>query len=446
MRSAARPNHTGPVFPPAMAVSPRGVAHFWRRGRSPRYHWSMPASTPERIYLDHNATTPVFPEVVEAMRACWSEPYLNPASQHEFGRRARRVLEDARDRIAELLGATHHATASSSPAAAPNPTTSPSAACFREPGAARRVNVRRRRSTATSSFPRSNTPASPRSPKHLSASSACHVDNLAVDAERRHSHRSIWQRLHQPNTRLVAAMLANNETGVIQPIAELRRDLQRAQRPTPHRRRPSGRQVATEFRRTGRRHDDHRRPQIRRPAWHRRARRARRHSTRAATLRRRPTSRHPPRHRIRRTRRRHANRARTVGQKPKRMARPHLQSLRDEFETSLLKGAHNMPARRSSVRTADRLPTTSNIAFVGLDRQALFVALDQAGVACSTGSACASGSSEPSPVHIAMGCDPAVISSALRFSFGVQTTTAEVAESADRILRICNNLRSQKQS
>src|SRR6185295_20401084 len=65
----------------------------------------MPASTADRIYLDHNATTPVFPEVVEAMRACWSEPYLNPASQHEFGRRARRTLEDARDRIAELLGA-----------------------------------------------------------------------------------------------------------------------------------------------------------------------------------------------------------------------------------------------------------------------------------------------------------------------------------------------------
>ena len=71
----------------------------------------MPASTPARIYLDHNATTPVFPEVVEAMRACWSEPYLNPASQHEFGRRARRILEDARDRIAELLGANTSGTA-----------------------------------------------------------------------------------------------------------------------------------------------------------------------------------------------------------------------------------------------------------------------------------------------------------------------------------------------
>jgi cysteine sulfinate desulfinase/cysteine desulfurase-like protein len=45
-----------------------------------------------------------------------------------------------------------------------------------------------------------------------------------------------------------------------------------------------------------------------------------------------------------------------------------------------------------------------------------------------------------------MGLEPAVISSALRFSFGVQTTPAEIAESVDRILRICNNLGSQKQS
>src|SRR3954464_7632453 len=65
----------------------------------------MAAISDDSIYLDHNATTPAFPEVIEAMRACWSEPYLNPASQHEFGRRARRALEDTRERIAELLGA-----------------------------------------------------------------------------------------------------------------------------------------------------------------------------------------------------------------------------------------------------------------------------------------------------------------------------------------------------
>jgi cysteine desulfurase len=93
---------------------------------------------------------------------------------------------------------------------------------------------------------------------------------------------------------------------------------------------------------------------------------------------------------------------------------------------------------------AMRLPHVSNIAFVGLDRQQLFIALDQAGIACSTGSACASGSSEPSPAHVAMGLPSAIISSALRFSFGVTTTAAEVDEAARRILRCCNDLRRQE--
>ena len=82
-----------------------------------------------------------------------------------------------------------------------------------------------------------------------------------------------------------------------------------------------------------------------------------------------------------------------------------LEALRNEFRILAAKRALELPDRNHR-RKADRLPTTSNIAFLGLDRQALFVALDQAGIACSTGSACASGSSEPSPVHIAMGCRP----------------------------------------
>jgi cysteine desulfurase len=59
----------------------------------------------DAIYLDHNATTPIHPEVVEAMDRCYAEGYANPASQHRPGQRARKVLEDARERIAELLGA-----------------------------------------------------------------------------------------------------------------------------------------------------------------------------------------------------------------------------------------------------------------------------------------------------------------------------------------------------
>lgn len=60
----------------------------------------------ETIYLDHNATTPVRPEVVEAISRAYGDGYANPASQHQPGQRARRALEDARERIAALLGAS----------------------------------------------------------------------------------------------------------------------------------------------------------------------------------------------------------------------------------------------------------------------------------------------------------------------------------------------------
>ena len=59
----------------------------------------------DAIYLDHNATTPIHPEVVQAMAQCYHDGYANPASQHNEGRRARRALEQSRERIAALLGA-----------------------------------------------------------------------------------------------------------------------------------------------------------------------------------------------------------------------------------------------------------------------------------------------------------------------------------------------------
>lgn len=114
-----------------------------------------------------------------------------------------------------------------------------------------------------------------------------------------------------------------------------------------------------------------------------------------------------------------------------------MRDLRDRFEHAILAG---WPTARIIGLDAERLPHTSHIAFVGLDRQALFMALDQAGVACSTGSACASGSSEASPVLIAMGCDDTVLSSALRFSIGATTTAFEIDEAARRILSCCKDL------
>jgi cysteine desulfurase len=118
-----------------------------------------------------------------------------------------------------------------------------------------------------------------------------------------------------------------------------------------------------------------------------------------------------------------------------------MRGLRDRFEQAILA---EWPTAVVIGTAAERLPHTSHIAFIGLDRQSLFMALDQAGVACSTGSACASGSSEPSPVLIAMGYEKAVIGSALRFSLGVATTVDDVDEAARRILHCCKDLRRQK--
>ena len=119
-----------------------------------------------------------------------------------------------------------------------------------------------------------------------------------------------------------------------------------------------------------------------------------------------------------------------------------LTELRDRFEAKLRAAVPDLVINGES---AERLPHTSNIAFLGLDRQALVMALDLAGVACSTGSACASGSSEPSPVLLAMQAPAEVISSSLRFSLGAGITAAEIDEAAARIIKIVNDLRQRKE-
>ena len=118
-----------------------------------------------------------------------------------------------------------------------------------------------------------------------------------------------------------------------------------------------------------------------------------------------------------------------------------LQRLRDRLEAGL--AAHCGGEIVVHGAAADRLPNTSNLAFVGLDRQALLMALDQAGVACSTGSACASGSSEPSQVLVAMGCPKALLPGSLRFSLGATTTVEEIEEAIKRIAGACQRLRSR---
>jgi cysteine desulfurase len=116
-----------------------------------------------------------------------------------------------------------------------------------------------------------------------------------------------------------------------------------------------------------------------------------------------------------------------------------LRSLRDRLErglVSLLSGVvRNGPAE-------PRLPNTLNLSFPGLDSEELLVHLDLAGIACSAGSACASGSTEPSPTLIAMGRPETILRSSLRFSIGDQNTSEEIDRAIDRIVQVVTPLRA----
>jgi len=87
-----------------------------------------------------------------------------------------------------------------------------------------------------------------------------------------------------------------------------------------------------------------------------------------------------------------------------------------------------------------RLPQTLNLGFPGLDGDALLMQLDLAGVAASLGSACASGTTEPSPTLVAMRVPDDRLRSSVRFSLGAATTAAEVEDAIDRIVAIVRRI------
>jgi len=388
----------------------------------------------EPIYLDHNASTPVLPEVAEAMRACLAAPFLNPASQHEFGRRARRALEDARERIAELLGARTGGS-------------DPDRVIFTSGGT--EANNLAVFGLAEAGDGRFNGPASRcghvivSAIEHPSVTAAAdelarhgwRVDRLGVDL-RGVLRVDPMAELLRPETRLVAAMLGQNETGVLQPVGKLAAICARQGVPLHTDAAQVVGKLPVDFRALGVstlsvaahkfhgplgigvlvvRHGVELRPRLFGGFQQAGVRPGTEPVALAAGM----------------------CRALELWHAEREDRASRLRRLRERFEQLIARG---WPDAVVIGRDAPRLPHTSNIAFVGLDRQALFMAVDLAGVACSTGSACASGSSEPSPALAAMGCPPAVFGSALRFSLGATTTGEQVDEAARRILLCCNEL------
>ena len=113
--------------------------------------------------------------------------------------------------------------------------------------------------------------------------------------------------------------------------------------------------------------------------------------------------------------------------------------LRDRFEKGLF---GRIPELVLNGHPTERLPNTVNISFRFVEGEAMLLNLDMMGIACSSGSACTSGSLEPSPVLMAMGADPTDAQGALRFSLGLGNTEEDVAYAIDATESVVNKLRA----
>ena len=380
----------------------------------------------DRIYLDHNSTTPMDPRVAKAIFACHQLQLANPASQHQSGQKARRRLESVRERVLKLMGALSTGMAADKLILTSGGTESNNLALLglagQEPG---RILV------SSIEHPSVFGPAEELVRRGFK------VVSIPVD-ENGVCRLDEFLKLISEDTRLVSLMLANNETGVIQPVEDIAKIC---------------RESAVLF------HCDATQAVGKIPVSFRNL------DVDAMTF---------SAHKF--------YGPRGVGGLIFRSSAPpdpiswggfqqmgirpgtedvatavgmltslelsleglsrydEVERLRDRLESDLI--AHwDVVINGSGAR---RLPHTSNVSFPGIDRQAFLMAADMAGLDISTGSACASGSSEPSPALMAMGLPADVIGGSIRISLGVGNTEKEIDGSLLRMGQIVKVLRADK--
>jgi len=357
-----------------------------------------------RVYLDNNATTPVLPEVLEAMRPYFGEHFGNASSIHHHGQETRAAVERARESVAELLGCRASELVFTS-----GGTEGDNLALF---GLARPGDH-----VITSTIEHH---AVMNACKHLEEK-GCEVTSLLVDGRGLVDPDDVKLAL-RPSTKLISIMMANNETGVVQPVEEIGKiaaeadvyfhtDAVQAAGKIPidvnkigcdlltisgHKlHAPQG--VGALYVRKGTRLE----PMLY-GGSHERSRRAGTENVpgivglgKAAEL----------------------AIARFERGDDKKMAalRDRLEGVLSQLEASGVNG-HGAP----------RVPNTSNIYFDYIEGEALVIALDLKGLAVSTGAACSSGAIEPSHVLTAMGLRADRARASIRFSLGKQNTAEDV--------------------
>lgn len=377
-----------------------------------------------RVYLDHNATTPVLPEVLEAMLPYFGGAYGNASSIHHFGQQARGGVERAREQVAAFLNCR------------------PSEVVFTAGG-----------TEADNLAVIGSVRAAPAARKHVVTTTIEHhavlnccqalerdgveVTYVPVDASGVVDPEAVAAAI-RPETVLVTVMLANNEIGTIQPVAEIARlarergvlvhtDAVQAAGKMPldvaalgvdlltisgHKLyAPKGVGALYVRRQT-------RIQAISFGGHHERDRRAGTENVAGIVG---------------------LGKACEIAAAALPGEATRLASLRDRLEHEVLgriaeSGVNGDPARR--------VPNTTNIRFDYVDGEALLIALDLKGISCSTGAACSSGAIEPSHVLTAIGLRPDQGRSSLRLSLGKQNTGADVDQVLETLPEVVARLRA----
>ncbi len=358
-----------------------------------------------RAYLDNNATTPVLPAVLEAMLPYFNAEFGNASSIHHHGQHTRAAVERARESVAALLGARAAEIVFTS-----GGTEADNLAVF---GLARPGDH-----VITSTI------------EHHAVLNACRwleqagceVTYLPVDPRGIVDPEDLRRAL-RPNTRLISIMMANNETGVLQPIEQLAAIAAEADVYFHTDAVQAAGKVPIDVSRLGvdllsiSGHKIHAPQGV------------------GALYVRKGTLIRPMIHGGRHERGRRAGTENVAGivglGKAAELARAGLSNgeaaqmaeLRDRIERTILGQTDGVGVNSAG---APRVPNTTNIWFEGIEGEALVIALDLKGVAVSTGAACSSGAIEPSHVLTAMGLSPEHARSSLRFSLGKQNTADDV--------------------
>jgi cysteine desulfurase len=358
-----------------------------------------------RIYLDNNATTPVLPEVFEAMRPYFGAQFGNASSIHHHGQETRAAVEDARESVAKLL-----ACAASEIVFTSGGTEGDNLAIAGSVAAGDHV--------ITSSIEHH---AVLHTCKFLEEI-GCEVTVLPVDGLGLVDPADVRRAL-RPNTRLISVMMANNETGVLQPVEEIGKIAAEAGVHFHTDAVQAAAKVMVDVSRIGCNSLTISGHKIHAPQGV------------GALYVKKGSKLRPLFHGGRHERSRRAGTENVPGivglGQAAQMAKVSLDrgddkkmaATRDRLQRGILAQVEEAGVNGDG---AARVPNTTNIHFDHIEGESLVIALDLKGLAVSTGAACSSGAIEPSHVLVAMGMRKDQARASIRFSLGKQTTEEDI--------------------